>query len=97
MPCSYYRSVGKRYKLLLSSKVYSKYTYLKQSYNTAADAIYAYIFLYSLRVNRLLDKAAYLEDVKVAKEEVLRKKATTLHAAQAKLDKSIARLDRLYK
>ncbi|KAF0315887.1 hypothetical protein GQ607_016865 [Colletotrichum asianum] len=84
---SYYRSIGKRCKLLLGSKVCSKYTHLGQSYNVAIDTIF----------NRLLDKAARLEDAEVAKEEVLRKKAAALYAAQAKLDKSIAQLDRLRK
>ncbi|KAK2729174.1 hypothetical protein CKAH01_10381 [Colletotrichum kahawae] len=95
---SYCCSLGKRYKLLLRSEVYSKYTYLGQSYDTAADAVYAYSFLANpVVVNCLLDEAARLEDAEVAEEEVLRKKATALHAAQAELDKSIAQLDRLYK
>ncbi|KAF0324241.1 hypothetical protein GQ607_008415 [Colletotrichum asianum] len=48
-------------------------------------------------VDRLLNKAVRLEDIEVAKKEVLRKKATTLYTAQAKLDKSIAQLDHLHK
>ncbi|KAL0935758.1 uncharacterized protein CTRU02_210349 [Colletotrichum truncatum] len=48
-------------------------------------------------VDRLLDEAARLEDAEVAEEEVLRKKAAALRAAQAELDESMARLDRLRK
>ncbi|KAL0932648.1 uncharacterized protein CTRU02_211611 [Colletotrichum truncatum] len=47
--------------------------------------------------DRLLDEAARLEDAEVAEEEVLRKKAAALRAAQAELDESMARLDRLRK
>ncbi|CAI0655816.1 unnamed protein product, partial [Colletotrichum noveboracense] len=53
--------------------------------------------LFMLIVDRLLDEAARLEDAEVAEEEVLRKKAAALRAAQAELDKSMARLDRLRK
>ncbi|KAK2778512.1 hypothetical protein CKAH01_11757 [Colletotrichum kahawae] len=45
MPCSYYRSSGKRCKLLPRGEVYSEYTYLGKSYDAVADAVYAYKFL----------------------------------------------------
>ncbi|KAH9232966.1 hypothetical protein K456DRAFT_53689 [Colletotrichum gloeosporioides 23] len=87
MPCSYCRSSGKRCKLLPGGEVCGECTCLGRSYDAAADAI----------LDCLLDEAACLEDAEVAEEEVLRRKAAALRAAQAELDKSIARLDRLRK
>ncbi|KAH9225185.1 hypothetical protein K456DRAFT_59673 [Colletotrichum gloeosporioides 23] len=89
MPCSYYRSSRKHYKLLPRGEVCGECTCLGRSYDAAADTIYA--------LDRLLDEAARLEDAEVAEEEVLRKKAAALRAAQAELDESMARLDRLRK
>ncbi|KAH9225933.1 hypothetical protein K456DRAFT_59168 [Colletotrichum gloeosporioides 23] len=87
MPCSYCRSSGKRYKLLPRGEVCSECTRLGRSCDAAADAICA--------LDCLLDEAARLEDAEVAEEEVLRRKAAALRAAQAELDESIAWLDRL--
>ncbi|KAL0932391.1 uncharacterized protein CTRU02_213344 [Colletotrichum truncatum] len=89
MPCSYCRSAGKRCKLLPGGEVCGECTCLGQSCDAAADAVCA--------LDRLLDEAARLEDAEVAEEEVLRKKAAALRAAQAELDESMARLDRLRK
>ncbi|KAH9234153.1 hypothetical protein K456DRAFT_1798047, partial [Colletotrichum gloeosporioides 23] len=97
MPCLYCRSSGKRCKLLPRGEVCSECTRLGRSCDAAADAIYAYRLLVFPYVDRLLDEAACLEDAEVAEEEVLRKKAAALHAAQAELDEFIAQLDPLRK
>ncbi|KAH9236357.1 hypothetical protein K456DRAFT_51699 [Colletotrichum gloeosporioides 23] len=76
MPCLYCCSSGKRCKLLPGGEVCGECTRLGRSYDAAADAICAYRFLVFL-------------DAEVAEEEVLRRKAAALRAAQAELDKSI--------
>ncbi|KAK2728294.1 hypothetical protein CKAH01_11091 [Colletotrichum kahawae] len=68
MPCSYYRSSGRRYKLLPRGEVCGECTRLGKSCDAAADAVYAYKFLIPV-------------DAEVAEEKVLRKKATALYTA----------------
>ncbi|KAK2760491.1 hypothetical protein CKAH01_16494 [Colletotrichum kahawae] len=45
MPYSYYRSSGRRCKLLPRGEVYSECTHLGKSCDTVADVIYTYKFL----------------------------------------------------
>ncbi|EXF84535.1 hypothetical protein CFIO01_13753 [Colletotrichum fioriniae PJ7] len=89
MPCSFCRSAGRRCKMLEGKSKCYECTRRGRSCDASASAI--------CDLDRLLTEADRLEREEEAEESLLRKRAEALRRAQAEMDESLSKLDRLRK
>ncbi|TID01722.1 hypothetical protein CH35J_002023 [Colletotrichum higginsianum] len=89
MPCSYCRSAGRRCKMLAGKSKCSECVRRGRSCDASANAI--------CELDRLLNESDRLEREEESEELILRQRAEALRRAQAEMDESLAKLDRIRK